>query len=430
MSDLSLTDGDDEEVPLPLSALLPTSTGRIISTKGLLERIIEQFRGEFDEARVIAATPVEQRTMVRDVTQYVLAVETVTLNLSEQARLIQQATSELLGFGGLDVLFEDEQITTIVIDGMDTLAVRYAPGSDLVSLPTVFDDQQHLRRIVDRLLLTAGVPRDTDSPIVETGLQLAGRHASLNVVLPPYVTQLRADIRLHPRVVPTLATWQERGYLDAKAAQVLRALVASPHGLMIVGDTESGKTTLLNIVAELLVESVVVSVERAGEMRLADEVATFGVAEPTAHSEGRDLAQGVQAALRSGSQVLLLDEVRADEPEAIAALLLEEAPRLIWSVRGTAEPLRIKSALTIIVQRACGGAAPMALDTLFDRLPFVVMLRRRRGTIQLIEIAEWQLVNDYIELVSLLRRHDDTYEATGKLPLHPLAVPNTLWQPD
>lgn len=416
---------NNSEPSLPVSNLLPTSTGHIVSTKGLLERILEQFRAEFSDEQVMAASPVEQRTMVRDVAQYVMRVENVVLSMSEQAQLIQRAASELLGYGGIDPLLQDEAVTTVLIDGLEGVGIRRGPGADLETLPTVFDDHAHLQRVVDRLLLAAKVAPNVQVPIIETGLMLYGRRASLNVALPPFVAQVRVDIRLHGRTPPTLEAWRARGIVTERAVALLEALVASPHGIMIVGDTESGKTTLLNMLGLRLDEPPVV-VERAPEMSFDSAVPRLAIRYERPDSVS-SLAELVRQALDMKPTVLLLDEVRADEPEAIAPLLLEAAPRQLWTFRGTAEVKRIKAALTILVQRGAAGQAEEALRALFDRLPFVVLLRRRRGGLQLVEVAEWQQPAEEVTLVPLLRWQEGTHQPTGQRPQRGLALASSFW---
>ncbi len=419
---------NNDEPALPLSNLLPTSTGHIVSTKGLLERIVEQVRAEIDDAQLVVASPTEQRTLIRDVAQYVISVENVVLNTTEQARLIQQAASELLGYSLLDPLLQDEGITTVLIDGLDGVAVRRGPGGELEALPMGFDDHRHLQRVVDRLLLSANVRPTQQLSIVETGLMLYGRRASLNVALPPFVPQVRVDIRLHGREARSFDDWIRLGIVSSRAVTLLQHLVESPYGLMVVGDTESGKTTLLNILGRSLSTSWGL-VERAPELHVDPSVPRLTVHSADDAAEARTLAQRVHEALAMNLEALLLDEVRADEPEAIAPLLLEPAPRQIWSFRGAAEPKRMKAALTILVQRAAGARHEEALSALFERLPFVIMLKRRRTGLRLVEIAEWQQQSDSVALVSLLRAEGDEHVPTGLTPMRELPLPDAFWKP-
>src|SRR5690606_26253116 len=102
----------------------------------------------------------------------------------------------------------------------------------------------------------------------------------------------------------------------------LAALVASPYGLIVVGDTESGKTTLLDALANRLpAEAHVSSVERAGELRLPAAATRRTVRWPLGDEPGKSFGEQIWAALADAPDVLVLDEVRADDPAAIAPLL-------------------------------------------------------------------------------------------------------------
>jgi ABC-type uncharacterized transport system fused permease/ATPase subunit len=249
-------DADDEkrvpEEPI-LSEVIPTRTGHLVSYRGLLERIMEQFYAEYDENFIKQVeSDVQKRTMVRDVANYVFSVESVQLSLKEQADLIQKVYSDVMSYGVLDPLLADPTITTIAIEGVEKLAVRYAPGTELVPQERIFEDTRHLRRTLERLIHDAQAEFRDDIAILEVGLDIQGRRVCVNVATPPVVTILRADIRVHVPQLPTLDDLITQNILTPQSAQVLQALVASPHGFVIVGDTESGKTTLLSALAQLL----------------------------------------------------------------------------------------------------------------------------------------------------------------------------------
>lgn len=411
---------NDEPKSSPLSDLIPTVAGNLVSSKGLIERVIEEFDAEFDDDRVTSATEVEKRTMVRDVAKYVFAVEGLLFPIEEQAKIIQKVYAEVVDFGGLDALFADPTITTIVIDGADKVAIRYAPGSDLVQSDAVFESNQHLRRIMNRLVKRAGAEFLEEIPILELGLDVGERHLCANIVTPPFVTQLRADIRLHSPHVPTLGELRESGYLNDVGEKMLAAIAASPYGFVILGDTESGKTTLLNSMALLLNEAKIVAVERTGDMRLPETVGRYSVQWQTSELAGISLHERVTQALENQPTCLLLDEVRADDPQAIVPLLQDGAPRQCWSFRGSAESKRIRAALRILFQLGFGAETEHALTRFYEQLPFVIMVKRRKGKIQLLEIAEWQPNGDTFDYVPLIDMGWDGCELTGKAAVHVL----------
>ncbi|RMG90215.1 MAG: hypothetical protein D6712_00255, partial [Chloroflexi bacterium] len=244
---------------------------RLVSRAALVERIIAQFLQEFavDDAHLSAAkTKADRLKLVRETALYVIAVESVQLSLEEQADVIRQAYAEIFGYGPLDALFEDETITTIALEGADKVSVRRGHG-DLEVIGPLFEDMPHMRDVVSRLLRHAGAELRDDEPIIEAGLVVEGRPVRVSTASPPVTVQLTADIRVHPKQVLTLEDLTAGGLLTEEAAQFLDALVQSAYGFVIVGDTESGKTTLLNALLQRLPEAKgLIAVERAGELRL------------------------------------------------------------------------------------------------------------------------------------------------------------------
>lgn len=429
-----LLDNEDDGIEVNLVQSRP---GRMVSLKGLVERVIEQFNNEFAHdtpAFLEADTPAKKRGLVRDVAEYIFSVESVMLSPHEKADILQTVYSETCGFGGLDALFADERVTTILVEGKDALSARYAPAGDIVPLVPIFDDMRHLRRIMTRLLAHGSAEMRPDMPIMEVGLRVNHRPVCVNIVFPPYASELTADIRVHALEVPTLSDWVMMGYMDEKAKAILEALVISPHGFVIVGDTESGKTTLLATLAHLLPQPQrTITVERAGECQLPAGMAQKVVQWAIGEQLGVSFAERIQEALAENPACLLVDEVRADEADAITPLLSEgELPRQIWTFRGASDSKRIRSALSILARLADKAHPESAVNVLYQRLPFVVILKRRKGNLHLIEVAEWQYPHpqaDYPNYVPLLTLDWQTQATrlTGNQPMRDLALGADFW---
>lgn len=434
MSEGNLRDKKDRR---PAPRLVSTSQGRMISLAGLVERVIARFVHEHggedgESADLMAAdTEVKLLQLVKDVANYVFAIESVQISPSDQAFVIQQAYGELFGYGPLDVLFTDETITTISIEGTEKLAVRRGPGQELVSLDPVFDDSHHLRRVLNRILIDAQAEIRDDESTIEVGIRYKDRPININVMAPPFVPELTADIRLHPTKMPTLSDWIEQGYTTERCAAMLESIARSEHGFIIVGDTESGKTTLLSMLAQHLpTPEQTISVEWTGELRLPPGANQLVVKWPLGQTFAVMPDALIQQALDLRPDCIVLDEVRADMQHSILPLLNQKnIPRQIWAFRGSSEVKRIRVALGMLARRSNPSAPEAMVDALYRRLPFIIVVKRRRGRIEVHEIAEWQFPQDadYPDWVPLMEKGWDGLEPTDNRPERDLDLASDFW---
>lgn len=415
---------------------LPARQGtRRFSIGALIERIVTQFEGEYTRDRdplKSADTETKRLKLILGVVDYLLAVESIHLPAEMKARIIRRSYAELFTYGPLDELLDDAKITTILLEGADKVSVRYGHG-DLMPLAPIFEDESHLRTIVRRLLRDGGVDFGGDQPIIECGLSVHGRRGRVSLAAPPVTFQLTADIRVHPVVPPTLEDWVIAGYLTTQSATLLKAIAQSPHGVVIVGETESGKTTLLGMLAALAQgeeQGRMVAVERVEELHLPDSVGRFVVQWGTENCMEASFQSQVGAALDEKPVCILLDEVRTDEAQAAAPLLMAEiSPRQMWAFRGTVESKRMAPALGMLARRSNPAAGESVVHALYKRLPFVVTVRRRKGTIQLYSVSEWQYLpgTEYPDYVELMAIQDGTIVHTGKYPVCELCLPGDFW---
>jgi type IV secretory pathway ATPase VirB11/archaellum biosynthesis ATPase len=428
----------NEQPDEPSPEFVPSRAGRMVSLQGLVERIMEQFELEHGEGESKAVkestTDVQRRSLIRDIAEYIFSVESVHLSPQEQARIMGMANAEVFGYGPLDSLFADERVSTISIEGSQKIAVRYGPAEELQPLAPLFENTPHLRRVIQRLLRHAGAELRPEYAILEAGLQIEGRRVSVSVASPPFVPELACDIRVHPKQLPSLEAWLGAGYLSAKAKTLLEAIIQSEHGLIIVGDTESGKSTLLSMLLQSVSGEGLVTVERTSELRLPAGAESLSPVWPKKDIERRSFGEQILAALEKTPKTLVLDEVRADEPEAIAPLLARDnPPRQIWSFRGADDANRIKVSLGMVARMSDSTQPEAMVYKLQSRLPFLALIKRRRGKLQLREIGEWQFPSNitgdfvYADYIPLMQMGLQEAELTGKRPRHSLNLPDAFW---
>jgi type IV secretory pathway ATPase VirB11/archaellum biosynthesis ATPase len=414
--------------------LVPAQMGRrLISLNALAESVVSAFIEEYgDDAPALRAadSPAKRLKLVLETAEYVLSVESAQISQPEKADLINRAYSELFGYGPLDPLFLDERVTTISLEGADKASVRYGQG-DFTSLGAIFQNTDHLKRVINRILMDAEVELTDEQPIVEVGFSAGDRPASISLVAPPIAFQLTADIRVHPKVLPTWADLTASGFVTEQGVQVLTALTASTHGLLVVGEPEAGKTTLLSRLANHLPNpGQTIAVERAGELRLPPEVRRLVVKWSFADQSGVTFGEQITAALEQQPACILLDEVRSDEPLTIAPLLqMPDAPRQIWSFRGAIFAKRLQSALGMLARRADSSEGETMVKALYERLPYVVSVNRIGGRLRLWSIGEWQFRHspDYPTYTVLMQVEEGQLRMTGERPMRKLNLDDDFW---
>lgn len=403
---------------------VPAQRGtRQVSVRALVERAAEQFYQEYGQNHPVvreASSRVDRLRLVREVVLYVVAVESVQLDPRDLAGLIEETYAELFGYGLLDRLLTDDRVTTVSFDGLDKVAARFGFGN-LVTQDRIFEEPAHMARMLEKMLRDGDAELRDDIPYYEVGVSHEGRRLCVNLVLPPVTTTLSGYIRVHPRMRPTL-----EDFTTPDGVALLSAIARSPHGVIVVGEAESGKTTLLAALARAADLTDAIAVERAGEMALPAIVRRLQVLWPVGDrpfiSFGRRIVEGIDLRPRT----VILDEVRADEPEAVLALLGPDAPpRQMWAFRGATEAKRLAPSLGMLARRADYDQATSdaRVLSLHRRLPFVVTVRRRNQQLTVTSIAEWQFImgdNEPPSLVELMTQGWEGLEPTGRASVLPL----------
>jgi type IV secretory pathway ATPase VirB11/archaellum biosynthesis ATPase len=366
------------------------ASGRAVSLAGILERIEAEFNAETG-SRIdlfFQADEPTRRTMIREVADYVLAVESIKLTRADRLAVLEMLYRELFSFGPLEPYLSDPVISEIKITGHDRVYVRRG-ADDMISVNAVFSDALHLERSVQRALAWAGTRLTENDPFLEVGVLLAGRPARLTVTGAPISPVLHADIRLHSPRPATLESLAD--VLDDSAAGLLRAIIAAGHGLMIVGDVGTAKTSLLQALLPLLPAGSI-SVERARELRAPEGLRQRVAIPPAPDRAPVEFADQIVAALDEHPAWLVLDEVRFDESAALwSALTAANGPRCLWAFRGAIEPLRLRTAFGMAIRRAQASIGQAVIHSaLLDRLPFVALLARHNRQLKLVSIGEWQ----------------------------------------
>src|SRR6187549_1456019 len=274
-------------------------------------RVQNKLLSELDPSMDITRTDDVRRT-IQDLFEQILAEENIVLSRPERARLFEQIAAEILGFGPLQPLLEDDTITEIMVNGPKNVYVERK--GKIHRVPVTFENNDHVMRIIDRIVAPLGRRIDESSPYVDARLQDGSR---VNAVIPPIslvgpVLTIRKFSK-NPISVDQLIQF---GSISAEAVQFLKACVEARLNIIISGGTGSGKTTLLNVMSSFIPsDERILTIENAAELQLRQEhVVTLESRPPNIEGRGevtiRDL---VINALRMRPERIIVGECRGGE---------------------------------------------------------------------------------------------------------------------
>jgi pilus assembly protein CpaF len=254
----------------------------------------------------------EVRGNIEELFDTILSEEGIVLSRAERQRLFEQIVAEILGFGPMEPLLADPSITEIMVNGPKNIYVERSGRLERVN--TLFEDDDHVMRIIDRIVAPLGRRVDESSPTVDARLPDGSR---VNAVIPPIsLVGPSLTIRKFSKVPLTIENLISYGSITPEVVEFLKACVLARMNIVISGGTGSGKTTLLNIMSGFIPnDERIVTIENAAELQLRQEhVVTLESRPPNIEGKGevsiRDL---VINCLRMRPDRIVVGECRGGE---------------------------------------------------------------------------------------------------------------------
>ncbi len=274
----------------------------------LKTRVQNKLLSELDPSMDITRTEEVRRT-IQGLFEQILAEENIVLSRPERARLFEQISAEILGFGPLQPLLEDETITEIMVNGAKNIYIERK--GKVHRVPVTFENNDHVMRIIDRIVAPLGRRIDESSPYVDARLPDGSR---VNAVIPPIsLVGPILTIRKFSRNPITVEQLIQFGSITPEGIQFLKACVESRLNVVISGGTGSGKTTLLNILSSFIPsDERIITIENAAELQLRQEhVVTLESRPPNIEGRGEiTIRQLVINALRMRPERIIVGEIR------------------------------------------------------------------------------------------------------------------------
>ncbi len=255
---------------------------------------------------------VEVRRQIEEIFGKVIDEEGLALTRAERVRMLEQITDEIIGLGPLEPLLRDESITEVMVNGPRQVYIERSGKLELTNV--VFQNDDHVMRIIDRIIAPIGRRVDESSPMVDARLTDGSR---VNAIIPPLslvgpVITIR-KFSASPFTVDDLIRF---GTATADMFDFLKACVEARLNLFVSGGTGSGKTTTLNVLSSFIPnDERIITIEDAAELQLRQEhVVTLESRPPNIEGKGAiPIRELVRNSLRMRPDRIIVGECRSGE---------------------------------------------------------------------------------------------------------------------
>ncbi len=240
--------------------------------------------------------------------------EQTQLKLPEDLKkqIFDQVMNDILGYGPIQVLLDDPDVTEIMVNGPKKIFVE--KKGQLTRANVAFDDDDHVIRIIERIILPLGRRVDADSPTVDARLPDGSRVNA--VVRPVAIDGPSITIRKFRKDKLKAEDLVKYGSISQPMADFLQGCVKARFNIVISGGTGSGKTTLLNVMSGFIPENErIITIEDAAELQLQQDH-VMRMETKTANADGLgavSIRELVRNSLRMRPDRIVVGEVRGGE---------------------------------------------------------------------------------------------------------------------
>ncbi len=257
--------------------------------------------------------PAEQRdNFIKQGIEEVYAQANLKLPQDVRNMIFKEVLNDLLGYGPIQPLLNDPEVTEVMVNGPKSIYVE--KKGKLIKSNVIFDDDNHVLQIIDRIILPLGRRVDADSPTVDARLPDGSR---VNAVIPPVaIDGPSITIRKFSKEKLGIGDLIDFESITENMGEFLRACVLAHLNIIISGGTGSGKTTLLNILSSFIPETErIITIEDAAELQLQQDHVLRMETKP-ANIDGRGavtIRDLVRNSLRMRPDRIVVGEVRGGE---------------------------------------------------------------------------------------------------------------------
>jgi pilus assembly protein CpaF len=290
-------------------------TGGAALTRGsridLEQRIHGKIIGELRDS-VDLSDAVALRAQIERLFNRYIAEEDVVLNRAERVKVFDQVCAEILGYGPIQQLINSDSVSEIMVNGPHQVWIEQQGKLTLTDI--TFKDDEHVMRIISRIVAPLGRRIDESSPMVDARLPDGSR---VNAIIPPLsLIGPVLSIRKFRRVPLTVDDLLSLGTITEQAVIFLEACVRAGLNILVAGGTSSGKTTFLNVLSSFIPQDErIITIEDAAELQL-QQVHVIPLESRPGGSEGQNgvsIRDLVVNCLRMRPDRIIVGECRSKE---------------------------------------------------------------------------------------------------------------------
>ncbi|MEX0709724.1 MAG: CpaF family protein [Chloroflexota bacterium] len=254
----------------------------------------------------------EVRRQIEELFGKVADEEGLALTRAERVRMLEQITDEILGLGPLEPLLRDETVTEVMVNGPQQVYIEREGKLEMTNV--TFQNDEHVMKIVQRIIAPIGRRIDESSPMVDARLADGSR---VNAIIPPLsLVGPVLTIRKFAATPFTVEDLIRFGTATTEMFEFLEACVKARLNIFVSGGTGSGKTTMLNILSSFIPDDErIVTIEDAAELQLRQEHVVTLEARPS-NIEGKGaipIRELVRNSLRMRPDRIVVGECRSAE---------------------------------------------------------------------------------------------------------------------
>jgi pilus assembly protein CpaF len=286
--------------------------GRATPFQEIKARLHRAIINRMDLTRLNLLTPQQTHAEVARIAKELLVNEETPLSAIEREQMVEEIRHEFFGLGPLEPLLADPTISDILVNSPYRIFVER--GGKLERVGVSFNDNDHVMRVIERIVSSVGRRIDESSPMVDARLQDGSR---VNAVIPPIALDgPMLSIRRFGKVPLKMETLIEKNALTQPMAEMFKMCVKARLNVLISGGTGAGKTTLLNALSGYIPDDErIITIEDSAELMLQQAHVARMETRPR-NIEGRgEIAQRdlVRNALRMRPDRIVIGEVRGGE---------------------------------------------------------------------------------------------------------------------